>query len=176
MSYLYQPKSSGRRRSAALTAACAALALLSLPRIVAAADTQLAWDGFLKVTASTSQCAAAGIGGVAIGAEHISVFRPKILSTDTPTFISIIDQLAAVSFENTSETTIHQMHGSGNYSATAINGKAKAFTFTGTYKFTISPASVTAATTEVGITGTINNYFNAAGCSVSFDAFYAPEP
>ncbi len=172
-----QPKASDGPNLAVLAAAGASLvALLIAPRTVAAADTQLAWDGFAKVTASTSQCAAAGIGGVAVGSQHVSVFRPKILSTDTPTFIALIYPTAALTFENTSETTIHQMHGSGNYQGTAINGKAKAFTFSGTYKFTISPASVTAATTEVGITGTLNNYFGATGCSVSFDAFYAPEP
>ncbi|MGH7060822.1 MAG: hypothetical protein ACREFH_10570 [Stellaceae bacterium] len=128
------------------------------------------------MTRSTSQCTTAGIGGVSAGAVHASVFRPKIRSSDTSTFISILATLSALTFENTSETTVHQMHGSGNYSGTAINDKAKTFSFSGTYKLTVSPASVTAATTEVGIVGTLSNYFGAAGCSVSFDAFYAPEP
>lgn len=171
-----QSKTVGGLCSAALIAACASLALLSSERSAAAADTQLAWVGFMKVTKSTSQCATAGVGGVAVGSEHVTVFRPKIRSTDTPTFISILQPLSAATFENTSETTRHQMHGIGNYAATGIDSKARAFTFSGTYTFTISPATVTAATGEIGIVGTINSYSNVAGCSVSFDAFYSPEP
>lgn len=171
-----QSSTAGGRRFAALIATCASLALLSSGGPVAAADTQLAWDGFLKVTKSTSQCATAGIGGVSAGAVHASVFRPKIRSVDTSTFISILTPLSAATFENTSEAKVHQMHGSGNYLGTAINGKAKPFSYSATYSFAVSPASVTAATTEVGIVGTLNNYFGAIGCSVSFDAFYAPEP
>lgn len=171
-----QSTTAGGRRFAALFATCASLALLSAPGPAAATDKQLAWDGFLKVTKSTPQCAAAGIGGVAVGNEHISVFRPKILAADTPTFISIVHPTAAVAFENTSEAKVPQMHGSGNYAGTGIGGQAKAFIFSGIYKFAISPAHVTATTTEIGIVGTLNNYFGAVGCSVSFDAFYAPQP
>jgi hypothetical protein len=163
-------------RSAASLAVCTSLALLSMERPAAAADTQLAWSGFMRVTKSTSQCVTAGGGGVAVGDKHVTVFRPKIRNTDTPTFISILHALSALTLENKSETTRHQMHGTGNYAGTQISGKAKVVTFSGTYTFTISPLSITAATGEIGIVGTINGYSNVAGCSVSFDAFYSPEP
>lgn len=171
-------KTAGTRRAAALLAGCAwaSLGLISAARPADAADTQLAWTGVVKVTASTPQCVASGIGGVAVGTQHVSVFRPKIRSTDTATFISIVSAFSALTFGNASEATVHQMHGAGNFTGTGINGKAKPFSFSGTYKFAISPATITAAIGEIGIVATINNYSGAAGCSVSFDAFYAPQP
>jgi hypothetical protein len=137
-----------------------------------AADTQAAWTGLAEVTLSTSACA--GVGGTSVGNAHPSTYRPKIASTDTVTYVSFLGLEAALTLENTSESTVHQMHGSGNYSASAIDRRAKPFSYTGTYNFTVTPAAVVASTTEVTIIGTIFTYFNNVGCNVSFTAAYTP--
>lgn len=137
-----------------------------------AADTQAAWAGLAEVTASTSACV--GVLGTSVGSPHPSTYRPKIASTDTITYVSFMGIEAGLTLGNASESTVHQMQGSGNYSATGIDRRAKPFAYTGTYSFTVTPAAVVASTTVVEIIGTINNYFNFVGCNVSFTAAYAP--
>lgn len=137
----------------------------------AAADTQAAWEGFLTVTSSTAKCA--GVGGTGVGSTNVSIYRPKINSTDTNTFISLIQTRAAIAFQNSSETTIKQMNGSGNYAGAGINSHGKAFSYTGSYSnFKVTPSPVTASTTNVMITGTINTMWNTTGCNVTFKATY----
>jgi hypothetical protein len=41
---------------------------------------------------------------------------------------------AGHTLENLNESTVHQMHGSGDYFASAIDTRAVPFTYTGTYK------------------------------------------
>lgn len=75
--------------------------------------------------------------------------------------------------QSTSESTAHQMNGSGNYTGFALNGKGKAFTYTGgTFTITVSPTPVNAATNAVSITGSVTNVFNTVGCNVAFKATY----
>jgi hypothetical protein len=136
-----------------------------------AADTQTAWEGFLTVTSSTAKCS--GVGGTGKGSTNVSMFRPKIKSTDTNTFLSLIQTRAAIAFQNTSESTVKQMNGSGNYTGSGINGRGKAFSYTATYtNFKVTPSPVTAATTNVMVTGTINNMWFVSGCNVTFKATY----
>ena len=136
----------------------------------AAADTQAALEGFMTVTSSTG---CSGIGRTGAGSTNVSMYRPKIKSTDTNTFVSLIQTRAAIAFQNSSETTIKQMNGSGNYGGSGINGRGKAFSYTGTYSnFKVTPSPVTASTTNVMITGTINNMWSVTGCNVTFKATY----
>jgi len=137
----------------------------------AAADTQAAWEGFLTVTSSTAQCS--GVGGTSVSNTEVSIYRPKIKSTDTNTFLTILYSRAAIAFQNSSETTVKQMAGSGNYSGDGINSRGKAFSYTSSYTgFKISPSPVGAGTTNVMITGTINNMWNTTGCNIGFKATY----
>ncbi|HVZ50919.1 MAG TPA: hypothetical protein VG986_03060 [Pseudolabrys sp.] len=137
----------------------------------AAADTQAAWEGFYTVTSSTTQCS--GVGGTGVGSTNVSIYRPKINSSDTNTFLSLIQTRAAIDFQNSSESTIKQMNGSGNYAGSGINSRAKAFSYTATYSnFKVTPSPVTASTTNVMITGTINTMWNTTGCNVTFKATY----
>lgn len=146
----------------------AALALVTLPGVALAAPRS--WEGFATVTASTSECS--GVAGAAPGDTHVSIFRPKIASTDPPTFLSFVFLRAALTQENTSESTVHQMNGSGNYTGFAIGAYAGFGQYTGTYNLTVTPATVTAATPAVTVDGTIFNYFNAMGCNVTFEGTY----
>ncbi|HEY3911739.1 MAG TPA: hypothetical protein VGM07_17910 [Stellaceae bacterium] len=112
--------------------------------------------------------------GSAVGDTEVSIFRPKILSTDTKTFLSFVFLRAAYTWENTSESTVHQMHGSGNYESFGVNSRAKFFDDTGPYSFAVTPATITASTPVITITGTIKDYIDVPGCTVTFKGVYAP--
>ncbi len=157
-------------RHIAAVAGALACAMLAASGPALAKDSQLAWEGYATTTSSTAACA--GIGGTGKNDTHVSIFRPHIGAKDTDTFLSMMHLRAAITFDNTSESTVHQMHGSGNYTAYGINSRAKGFSYKGTYSLTVSPASVTAATAIVNITGTLKNYFNTAGCNVTFKGVY----
>jgi hypothetical protein len=156
-------------QSAVMAAGCVSLALAYLLSGAALAAPQ-AWEGYATVTASTAQCS--GVGGTSVGDTHVSIFRPKIAVTDSSTFLSFVFLRAAVTQENTSESTVHQMNGSGNYTAFAIGSRAGFAQYTGTYNLTITPATVTIATPSVSIDGTITNFFNTTGCNVTFEGAY----
>jgi hypothetical protein len=138
-----------KRRGAVTGLVCVAWLLPILSQSSYAADNQTVWEGFLTVTSSTAQCAP--IGGTS----------PTVFTR------------AAVTSCNLDETTVPQMAGTGNYKATAINSKAKPFTYNGTYNFTISPIPVVLSTPTVLISsGTLNNFFDTAGCTISFKGTY----
>lgn len=165
-------KTSPLRRSRT-AAAGAALALAAFARAGLAADTQPAWQGIVTTTAATTaQCA--GTGGGLPGDAEVSVFRPKIKTTDTNTFLSFVFLRAAFSLENTSEMTAHQMHGAGTADVFGVNGRGKFFEGIGTYSLTIAPAAIVATTPSITIVGKINNWFGVAGCSVTFRGVYGP--
>jgi hypothetical protein len=144
------------------------LALATLPGAALAAPSS--WEGFATILTSTPQCS--GIGGTNPGDTHISIYRPKIASTDLPTYLSFILTLAAFTHQNTSESTVHQMNGSGNYAGFGIGSRAAFAEYTGAFDLTVTPATVTAATPSVTIAGTITNFFNTTGCTVNFEGVY----
>lgn len=167
----FEAKSLRGRHWAAVAAGGAALA--SLPGAALALDTQLSWQGIAETTASTTaQCA--GVGGTVPGDISVSVFRPKIKSTDTNTFLSFVFTRGAFTLENITEAKERQMHGSGSDDIFGVNGRAKFFEGTGTYSLTITPAVVVASTPIVTISGKINNFFDVAGCNVTFKGVYGP--
>jgi hypothetical protein len=155
-------------RLTTMVAGGVSLALTYLPGAALAAP--MAWEGYATVTASTAQCS--GVGGTSPGDTHVSIFRPKIAATDSPTFLSFVFLRAAVTQENTSESTVHQMNGSGNYTGFLIGSRAGFAQYTGTYHLTITPATVTVATPSVTIDGTITNFLNTTGCNVTFEGAY----
>ena len=167
-------KRSRGHRPAAMAAGGIALALASAPGAALALDTQAVWQGIATVTSSTTaQCA--GVGGTVPGDAQVSVFRPKIASTDPNTFLSFVFFRSAFTLENTSEAMVHQMRGSGKDDVFGVNGRAKFFEGVGSYSLTITaspPGPVTAATTAVTISGKINNFFDVVGCNVSFEGVY----
>ncbi len=145
----------------------------SLPGAALAAAT--VWEGYATITASTPPCS--GIGGTAPGDTHVSIFRPKLCALcigppDTPTYLSFVFLRAALTQENTSESTVHQMNGSGNYSGFLVGSHALFSQYTGAYNLTLTPVTITAATPSVIIDGTITNFLNTTGCNVSFEGAY----
>jgi hypothetical protein len=128
------------------------------------------WEGYATITASSPQCS--GTGGTNPGDTLVSIYRPQIASTDTPTYLSFVLLRAAFTQENTSEPTVHQMNGSGNYTGFEVGSHAFFSQYTGTYNLTVTPAIVTGLTPSVTIDGTIINFFNITGCNVTFEGVY----
>ncbi|HTV44307.1 MAG TPA: hypothetical protein VMF05_03240 [Stellaceae bacterium] len=160
------------RSSAAIAAGSLLLVLIAPPGVASAADTQAAWQGLATTTASTTaQCD--GAYGTLVGDVQVSVFQPKIKSTDTNTFLSFVFLRAAETWENLSESTIHQMHGSGKLEGYGIGSHGQFYDFAGTYSLTITPASITTSTSVVTIKGTIVNYADFPGCTVTFSGVYS---
>lgn len=134
-------------------------------------DTQNAWQGFFTVKSSTTACA--GIGGTAVGDTQVSIYRPKIASTDTASSLSIIHTRAAIVLINANDTANPQMRGSGTYKGQQINSRAKYNSYTSTFtNFATSPTSILASTQYVTVTGTINQFFNNTDCNITFKAVY----
>lgn len=145
---------------------------VAAPITAFAADTQTAWEGFATNT-SAPPAACSTIGGTGKGDTHVSLYRPHIKSTDTPTFLSMILLRAAITFQNKDETANSQMTGSGNYGAFGINGRGKGFTYNGTFSnIVVTPSPVLATTNTVTVTGTINSFYNTPGCNVTFKGVY----
>jgi len=160
-----------RKSRCALSAAAGFWAvLLAFTAASWATDTQLAWQGIGAVTAATPQCS----GIIGVGDHYTTVFRPKIKATDSNTFMSLLYLRAALTLQNKSESTVPQMNGSGNYTATGIDSRALAYSYSSTYAFTVTPSPVTATTSLVTIDGTITNIFNVTGCDVTFHAEFVP--
>jgi hypothetical protein len=158
------------RRITSLAAGLMAAIAISGGPAFAAGDTQAAWEGYATNTASTAACAT--VGGTGKADTHVSIFRPHINVADTPTFLSMMHLRAAITFQNSNEATIHQMKGAGNYSAFGVNSRGKGFTYTGTYNLSVSPNPVISTTQVINVTGSLTNYFNTAGCTVTFKAVY----
>jgi len=159
------------KQSALASAALISAALIAAPGAAKAAYQQVVWEGYATNVGATAACA--GVGGTGKGATYVSIYRPKILPTDTASYLSFMYLRAGITFLNTSETTVHQMHGSGTYTGIAINSRAKGFGYSGgSYSLAIAPAVVSASTEVVEIKGTINNYFNVTGCDLNFVGIY----
>ena len=141
-----------------------------------AVDTQAAWEGIMENTAASSVCATIAVGGTGVGDNHVSVYRPHILSTDTPTYLAIVFTRTGFTLQNNSETTNPQMNGSGADLATIIDARGKPGTYAGTFSgIVVSPKPVLETTNVISMTGTIDNYFNVAGCNVTFKAAFIKE-
>ncbi len=154
-----------------LSAGAVAAALFTQPS-AQAADTHVAWEGFLTFTGSPP-AACTGAGGVANDDTHVSIYRANLGANDaSPTFLSILFTRAALDLQNTSESAAHQMNGTGKYAGFAFNSKAKVLQYTGSFDLTVTPTPVAAGTDTVSITGTITNLFNMQGCNRTFKAIY----
>jgi len=161
-----------KRPAGIVTASAAAFLFASaLVNSASAKDKQVVWEGYATNTGSTTQCK--GVGGTGMSDTHVSIFRPHIEGTDTPTYLSMMHLRAALTIENNDEGTVHQMHGNGSYKGYGVNSRAKGFNYWGgTYSLTITPATIGTGVSKVTITGTITKYFNTPGCNVTFKGVY----
>jgi hypothetical protein len=111
--------------------------------------------------------------GLAIGSLGTSVYRPRLVNDEPNSALSLLFSRGAKLFFRTSGND--PMRGAGNYGGPAITGRATAPAQGGTCNFTITPASITAATLNIQIRGTVTNVFVAA-CMVGFGGAYTGRP
>jgi len=155
----------------------AGCAIFALSGTGAQAATLAAWQGSATFTklAPAASCANAGFSA---GDLAHSVYRAHLNSGEPNAGISFIGSRGATIYFDAS--SIPDLGGNGNYNAFLIGGRATTTSggapYTGTYKLKVTPATITATTKQVTVTGTITNFFNSTGCTATFEASYFLRP
>jgi hypothetical protein len=136
-----------------------------IPAQATTLDASMTFRGALLITAVTANCDKPGFPFK--GETLLSAFRPKIAADATVPPAALL-----ITFQNGAQLSslpaIIPSPASGTYNGIAIQGLAAAANFTGHYSFTISPASIVPATPQISISGSLENFRNTAGCTVSF--------
>ena len=144
----------------------AALALACTP---AAADV---WQGQLTITAATG-CSTAGYG---VGDTGRSIYRNKVSSTEQPSGLEVIYGRSAVIIVATAASGPGaDLNGPTTYSGDNIGGRATSAlnAYNGTSTLAITPDSTNKF---LSIAGTIDNFTNVSGCTVTVRGEYAHFP
>jgi len=157
------------RATAGLAGGMLAVALAAAP----AAATPAVWQGDLFVTAVTSACT--GVTGK--NNFYTTVYRPDVAPPplgQAKEALSIYTGRGAFLIEAPGAT----LRGSVVANSTAITRYATLVGGTGTapVKLTITPATITATTPVVQISGTLGNFFNVSGCTAAVTAVLARQP
>ena len=150
-----------------------ASACLLLGFVAGPANAAPSFEGRVFVTAVSSQCA----GIMFVGNSFTSVFRPKILAADPAEGLSIVYPSAAsvLITKAANGRLVNSPAVLTNFQGTLVGNNAMPSTWTSTATLLKVPASVTAATPAVTITGTIN-HFNAFGCTITIRGAFARKP
>jgi hypothetical protein len=136
----------------------------------AASAEALLWDGTVVTTTSTAQCAALGD----LTGSTRALFRPHLKISDPKAGVILtFDEGGAMVIRATTNT--RQMQGTNApYCGIFFDpsmGESRTW-FGGTYTFTVTPATVTASTNEVRVTGTVTKFADIVGCTVTFRAAF----
>lgn len=157
--------------------AMAVAAVASAGAAQAANNPLIVWQGAITITNLTAACSSIGQG---VGTLLTSVYRPRLESDEPVSGLTILSDRTAQVFFNASTSNNDQMIGRGGYLGHIIGSRATAIpnssqgSFTGNYNFKVRPVTITADTTSITITGTLTNYFNVTGCTLSFAGAYQP--
>jgi hypothetical protein len=150
-------------------------ALIASSVVGAQAATLTAWQGsvtIVKLTEATAgACAPVGFSP---GDLAHSIYRAHLAATDPPSALSVVATRGAnIIFQSGTDT---KLNGAGTFNATYIGGRATApkslKPYTGSFNLHVTPASPTAATNQVTVTGTIGNFFDVTGCTVTIEGSY----
>ena len=138
-----------------------------------AANAATTFEVRVFVTAVTPQCT----GVIYVGNSFTSVFRPKLATTDPAEGLSIVYPSAASVLISTAASgrLVNSPGVLTNFQGTLVGYNAAPSTWTSTARLSKVPATVTAATPAVTISGTIN-HFNASGCTITIRGAYARRP
>jgi len=147
----------------------AALAIAVGVSVAATADPAAQiWDGQLVFADQTAQCSPAF--ELKNGTTE-ALYRPSLLVTDPKAALIIYGTGQVGQFQAHGSTA--SMNGSGSYDGTyysAALGTTQAWT--GTYTLAVTPSNVKANTRYVYVTGTIDNFANIAGCSLTINSAF----
>ncbi len=120
------------------------------------------WDGAISVESETAQCSGQFVTSGPVGAR----FHPQITGSPDHSSFTRFGTGETVRVENDNNG---QFNGTGTYELYSIS----AGQFTGgvsnnkTYTLTQSPANITTATVFVTLSGTLDNYADISGCTIT---------
>jgi hypothetical protein len=126
------------------------------------------WDGVLQFTGQSAQCGSQKF----FNQENArSQYRPALSSGDpNSAFTQFLGNSYANLFTNNSSGT--QFSGTGQYTSIGIFDAQFSPAVTGPYSFTQTPTAVLATTPFVTLSGTIGNYANIAGCTLTLRGIF----
>lgn len=162
----------------------AAVAALFITTVGASAQTAFPfWVGSAVVDSVTSQCASGGF----VAAKNIldTDYRAKTGINGEPnnpgiTFYSGRSSYAY--FRTGGNANVNTMNGAGTGKGYLIRGNVTTIPnptqqpYDFTFDFKITPATITQTTQTININGTITNWRNVTGCTVTFRAAYRLGP
>lgn len=154
------------------------LAMLACEGPASAANSPLVvWQGGVTITKLTPACSTIGFS---VGELVDSIYRPRLLSDEPPSALSLITARSGQIYFNATTSSNDQMVGKGNFNAHLIGARATAVPnstqgpFTGKYNFKVQPKVITDATGAITISGSLTNFFNVDGCTAEFLGAYQP--
>jgi len=139
------------------------------------AATLAAWQGSVTIVKlAESSAGACSTLGFSPGDLAHSIYRANLNAGEPPSALSIVSSRAAnIIFQSGTDT---KLNGAGTFKATYVGGRATttaSFTpYTGSFKLKVTPSSPLATTNQVTVTGTIGNFFNNTGCTVTIEGSY----
>lgn len=149
---------------------CTAIGLTLFSGVASAQTQPTTWQGSMTIRVLGAGCTPED--GFRVGKIGFAVYRPTIGSSGQSRLQFIFDRTAA----NYQKTAAGQMNGSGAYTGTKLGSRAGVNTFSGTFSIVSSPATVTAATPNVILTGSVTNFHDKPGCTMSFTAPMTKRP
>ena len=146
----------------------AAALLASLSSVYADDAERFKWDGALRVESETAQCNGQFITEGSVRAR----LHPKTDADEPPSSFTRF---------GTGETVFVQKDGSGQFNGTGSYEiySIAAGQFSGgnannkTYNLTQAPAAITSSTVFVTLSGTLNNYADINGCTITIRGSFA---
>ena len=149
---------------------CAAIGLTLCSSVASAQNQPNTWQGSMTIPVLGAGCTEED--GVRVGQITFAVYRPTIGGSG-PSRLQFIFNRTAANYEKASAG---QMHGSGNYNGTKLGSRAGVSEFAGAFNLTSSPAAVAANTANVTLSGTLTNFHDKPGCTLTFTAPMTKRP
>ena len=134
------------------------------------------YQGGAFVTIANTSCTN---NDIATGDYYTMIYRQDVRpgNTEYGGGIQFVNESSGVSYVMPARTPLnggHQVQTS--VTAYGLSSEAGPFNYRGGFDLTISPTTLTATTPGVSITGSVTNFFDYPGCTISIRAFLALHP
>lgn len=141
----------------------------------AEAAPPVVWQGGATLT-SLSSTGCTGHGLVP-GDMAASVYRPHTSGGGFTSLTFVFSRAAVILNAPTQGGPASLFRGSGTYKSGGLRSRAIGFSgVTGSFNFTITPATISTATKFVTIEGTVGNFLGHTGCTVGIRGSYNVRP
>jgi hypothetical protein len=121
------------------------------------------------ITGASSACATTPLAVTQTGSTSSIVYKPQGPGQAGPDSLAIFDDDRAMYIE---PNTGGSLNGSGLYKAVKIAAGAKVISFVAGYKISLAQSSPAV----IYLTGTISNYWDVSGCTITFEAALGHKP